>query len=381
MIELMIIGWSTPPETVWLSHLQRSFDGVHVGQAGPIDDGVSGQLKGVRGLSVVVRQRLAQAEWCADVTLRVVDDDLEQTQRAVMHEAIAAGYAVFDVRARTVTWPEHEWARISEQADSGPIWDHLPISDPNVPRNDVPLSDVVVAAHEFNADRLTAHRTGTVSPIHIAFTVERPQYAALVGIVAAAIVANAVMLGLLGSLLRSDGDLSRILFNMGLLTLTTMTAQLSLACAVSLMRSSKGGSAHMNVGALLLAGLITGAAIGVGLILIIPGVVLYLRWALVPVVIVRENVAVRAAFGRSNDLMRGWSLRFLGLMLMVGITLLIASIAIHQFGWAGSWGSPTWEGRAAVAACSVLITPIMMLWLIAVYDSSTASVISPSGGE
>ena len=61
-----------------------------------------------------------------------------------------------------------------------------------------------------------------------------------------------------------------------------------------------------QLGALVAVSLLAGLGIGVGLlILIVPGVVLAVRWSLVVPVVILEEASTRAAFGRSSELVRG----------------------------------------------------------------------------
>jgi hypothetical protein len=74
------------------------------------------------------------------------------------------------------------------------------------------------------------------------------------------------------------------------------------------------------LGTLIGAGLLAGLGIAIGLVLlIVPGLYLMTRWAMIAPVVVREHTGIGAAFTRSAELVRGSGWRVFGLVLIVGV--------------------------------------------------------------
>jgi len=79
------------------------------------------------------------------------------------------------------------------------------------------------------------------------------------------------------------------------------------------------------VGRLILAGLLGGLAIVIGIILlIVPGLILLTRWALITQAIVLEDSDVRGAFGRSRQLVKGQAWAVFGIIVLTGLFTSIA---------------------------------------------------------
>lgn len=81
------------------------------------------------------------------------------------------------------------------------------------------------------------------------------------------------------------------------------------------------------------------------LLLLVPGIILALMWAVLGPVLVQERVGVIAAFGRSNRLTKGARLRILGLYIVVFAIYLVALFAMgagvgFSYGMAAA-GPPT----------------------------------------
>jgi hypothetical protein len=79
---------------------------------------------------------------------------------------------------------------------------------------------------------------------------------------------------------------------------------------------------------LVAASILFGLALAVGfLLLIIPGLILMVMWAVVAPVIVLERPGVFAAFGRSRELVRGNGWNVFGVIVLVFLAVLVVSIA------------------------------------------------------
>jgi glycerophosphoryl diester phosphodiesterase family protein len=81
--------------------------------------------------------------------------------------------------------------------------------------------------------------------------------------------------------------------------------------------------------ALIVAGLLAGIAIGVGLILlIVPGLFLLTHWFLITPVIVLEGRSAGESFGRSWELVRGHAWQAFGLIALTIVIVILAAIVV-----------------------------------------------------
>jgi hypothetical protein len=88
-------------------------------------------------------------------------------------------------------------------------------------------------------------------------------------------------------------------------------------------------SATPFIGPLLLAGLVAGIAIGIGLLLIIlPGLYLLTIWAVIAPVIVLERLDAFASFSRSRELVRGNGWPVFGVIAIIFLVQIVISIVI-----------------------------------------------------
>jgi Membrane domain of glycerophosphoryl diester phosphodiesterase len=95
---------------------------------------------------------------------------------------------------------------------------------------------------------------------------------------------------------------------------------------------------------LILSALVTTAGIALGIVaLIVPGLILFARWALVVPLIVLERLPWRAALGRSNELVRGQTGRVLAvfaLLTLIAVLLVAVPVLVGYFmlgGVIGAW--------------------------------------------
>lgn len=105
------------------------------------------------------------------------------------------------------------------------------------------------------------------------------------------------------------------------------------------------------VGTLILAGLLAGIGIALGLVLlIVPGLILLTWWCLIVPVIVLEGKPMGEAFGRSRELVRGHGWTVFGIVFVTAILTGIASGIIEAlFSFLGSF-LRYWIGGAIASA-------------------------------
>ncbi|MFZ0090541.1 MAG: hypothetical protein WAL63_13590 [Solirubrobacteraceae bacterium] len=106
---------------------------------------------------------------------------------------------------------------------------------------------------------------------------------------------------------------------------------------------------------------VVGVAIGI-LFLIVPGLILLVMWAVVAPVTVLERPGVFAAFGRSRELVRGNGWAVFAVIVVVGLTVIVASLAAGLL--AASLGSlgralVQWAVTSAVAPVSALSASVL----------------------
>jgi len=104
-----------------------------------------------------------------------------------------------------------------------------------------------------------------------------------------------------------------------------------------------------------------GVAIGF-VLFIIPGLILLVMWCVVAPVTVLERPGVFAAFGRSRELVRGNGWAVFGVIVLVGLTVLVVSVAVGLASSAlGSLGRALvqWVVNAAIAPVSALSASVI----------------------
>jgi hypothetical protein len=84
-----------------------------------------------------------------------------------------------------------------------------------------------------------------------------------------------------------------------------------------------------RVGAIIVAAILAGIGIALGLILlIVPGLVLMTWWVVIIPVIVLENASAGESFGRSRELVRGYGWNVFGVIVLTILILIVASFVI-----------------------------------------------------
>ncbi|HEX6602822.1 MAG TPA: hypothetical protein VF030_09300, partial [Solirubrobacterales bacterium] len=107
------------------------------------------------------------------------------------------------------------------------------------------------------------------------------------------------------------------------------------------------------------AGLLAGLGIGLGALLIVPGIYLFTIWAVVAPAIVIERRGVRESFGRSRQLVRGNGWQVLGALVVALLFTLIATLVLSAIA-----AAITSDPIFAVVVLSLALTlaaPIMSL--------------------
>lgn len=129
---------------------------------------------------------------------------------------------------------------------------------------------------------------------------------------------------------------------------------------------------------LFLLSLIIALAVGIGMILlIVPGVILYVIWSVAAPALVTERTGVFAAIGRSADLTRGARWKVFGILLVllviswitagvVGAAAMAAYGGVAGFAAAMQGGAPIWY-MAANAAVQTVLSAVNGAVLAALY--------------
>jgi len=100
-----------------------------------------------------------------------------------------------------------------------------------------------------------------------------------------------------------------------------------------------------QLGAIIIAGLLAGLGIMVGLVLlIVPGLILMTLWVLIIPVVVLERTGAGAAFGRSRELVRGFGWNVFGvivltILLLLGFEIVLSIVLSPLDGWLQSFVS------------------------------------------
>jgi len=114
---------------------------------------------------------------------------------------------------------------------------------------------------------------------------------------------------------------------------------------------------------LLTVSILTGIAVGIGLILlVIPGLILIVIWSVVAPVVVLERPGVFEAFGRSRDLVRGNGWNVFAVILLVFVAVAVVSVAAGlATDSLGSLGRALvqWAVNAALAPATALSASVL----------------------
>jgi hypothetical protein len=119
---------------------------------------------------------------------------------------------------------------------------------------------------------------------------------------------------------------------------------------------------------LVAVSILFGVAVAIGFVLlIIPGVILMVLWAVVAPVTVLEHPGVFAAFGRSRELVRGNAMSVFGVIVVVFLAVLVAaavaSVVAAPLGAVGR-GLILWVVTAALAPATALSASVLYFALL-----------------
>ena len=154
---------------------------------------------------------------------------------------------------------------------------------------------------------------------------------------------------------------------------------------VEAVRDVRDGRADLSVGelyskvqprlpALIVAGVLAGLGIGIGLLLlIIPGLFLLTRWSLIVPTIVIEGRSAGESFSRSWELVKGASWSMFGLIIVTVLMAGIASAVISAlFLWLPDF-IDTWVG--SLVANSLTAPFVALAWTLAYFERAGAAAM------
>ncbi len=129
------------------------------------------------------------------------------------------------------------------------------------------------------------------------------------------------------------------------------------------------------LGPLLLVSLIFGIGVAIGFVLlIIPGLILMTIWAVVAPVTVLERPGVLRAFGRSQDLVRGNGWNVFGVIVLVYIAVVVASLLVGIVAsplGSGGRALVQWGVNAAIAPITALSASVLYFALKDIREPAT----------
>jgi hypothetical protein len=148
------------------------------------------------------------------------------------------------------------------------------------------------------------------------------------------------------------------------------------------------------IGALIVAGILAGIAIGIGLLLlIVPGLFLLTIWAVIAPVIVIERAGAIESFGRSRELVRGSGWQVFGVIVVLFllqfiVTAVIQALANSVSDTVAGYAVADLIVRLLVAPLSALAASVIYFELkalrgepvLAVGASGELTEVEPSGG-
>jgi hypothetical protein len=133
-----------------------------------------------------------------------------------------------------------------------------------------------------------------------------------------------------------------------------------------------------RLGALIIAGILAGLGIAVGLVLlIVPGLYLLTIWSVIVPSIVIEGKSAGESFGRSRELVSGYGWNVFGVIIITIAAVIVASIIV---GLATFWLPDGFDSFASDVISNTLVVPfvavawtIMYFTLVRLKESATAA--------
>ena len=121
-------------------------------------------------------------------------------------------------------------------------------------------------------------------------------------------------------------------------------------------------AAKPHLGSVLVAGILAGLGIAIGLVLlIVPGLFLMTIWAVIVPVIVLEGKSAGESFGRSRELVRGhgwgvFGVIVLTILLLIGFEIVLSLILSPLADWLKGFVSTVVSGTITAAFIAVVLT-------------------------
>lgn len=184
-----------------------------------------------------------------------------------------------------------------------------------------------------------------------------------------------VPVALLNALILSGGTVLALLLTAAIATIATYWYQgMVVEAARDILDGRRDhtigslfGSALPLIGPLLLAGILAGIGIAIGLILLIaPGLFLLTIWAVIVPAIVIERVGVLDSFGRSRELVRGSGWQVFGVIVVLFLLQLVLTGVVNAI--VGGASDESFAGYAiAELIVRVVVVPLSAIAATVMY--------------
>jgi hypothetical protein len=261
--------------------------------------------------------------------------------------------------------------------DPGPIWEHLPVGDPNIP----PRQDVFVGKPSQLPAGPIHGSPVRVIPFRSLLTSQLKSFTVVTLILCLSAVPNLLLHEWLQPLRANGSWLGSLpMFFMQDLIRTYMYG---IALGMSALVVFRKWPDAIQLVRLLTGSVLGAVVIALGLLVFVPGLVLLIRWALAPIVLVNELVSSRQALKRSAQLMQGHGFLMFRTLLFIGVVSIMFYLLMgHVFGTRhGNWEIVSMRTFVSILYESFVYS-FAVLWLIRVYEETaiqpTASTLTNS---